>query len=288
MRIFLDNKGVSTLWSQFKAKLAVHANNSDIHVTAEEKEAWDGKAELTDIPTSLPANGGNADTVDGKHASDFVQKSGDSMSGNLRMENNQLWFGVGGSNQFRFEDTDGLLKLKNHDGTTIFTADYGGSYATNADTLDGKHAESFMQWLGCPGDTNFMNDTNYKVDYHCNIGDGTLIGLPLAGWYHIVYYMQINPGGYGMQIAYPLNFDGATFIRRSDGTTWKDWKNISDGGNASTANTANTAGTLATTPTNVCLRNISFGTANPQVTNPNAEGYVAEGALYGQYEEVTT
>ena len=35
-----------------------------------------------------------------------------------------------------------------------------------------------------------------------------------------------------MQIAYPLNFDGATFIRRSDGTTWKDWKNISDGGNA--------------------------------------------------------
>jgi hypothetical protein len=28
--------------------------------------------EITDFPTSLPANGGNADTVDGKHASDFA------------------------------------------------------------------------------------------------------------------------------------------------------------------------------------------------------------------------
>lgn len=72
MRIFLDNKGVSTLWSQFKAKLAVHANNSDIHVTAEEKAAWDGKAEISDIPTTLPANGGNADTLDGKHAAEFA------------------------------------------------------------------------------------------------------------------------------------------------------------------------------------------------------------------------
>ena len=30
------------------------------------------KLQITDFPTSLPANGGNADTVDGKHASDFV------------------------------------------------------------------------------------------------------------------------------------------------------------------------------------------------------------------------
>lgn len=30
------------------------------------------KANITDFPSSLPANGGNADTVDGKHANDFV------------------------------------------------------------------------------------------------------------------------------------------------------------------------------------------------------------------------
>ena len=40
-----------------------HERNAEIHVTAEEKTAWNGKAELTDIPTTLPANGGNADTA---------------------------------------------------------------------------------------------------------------------------------------------------------------------------------------------------------------------------------
>lgn len=42
---------------------------------------WDGTipdhehtvSDITDFPTSLPANGGNADTLDGKHASDFSQ-----------------------------------------------------------------------------------------------------------------------------------------------------------------------------------------------------------------------
>ena len=44
---------------------------------------WDGTipehehtvSDITDFPTSLPANGGNADTVDGKHASDFALKT---------------------------------------------------------------------------------------------------------------------------------------------------------------------------------------------------------------------
>lgn len=54
-----------------------HKNNTTVHVTAEEKAAWNGKAELADIPTTLPANGGNADTLDGKHANDFAQMRGD-------------------------------------------------------------------------------------------------------------------------------------------------------------------------------------------------------------------
>lgn len=43
-----------------------HTRNAEIHVTAEDKAAWNGKAEFSDIPTTLPANGGNADTVNGK------------------------------------------------------------------------------------------------------------------------------------------------------------------------------------------------------------------------------
>ena len=48
-----------------------HVNDTTVHVTAEEKASWNGKANLTDIPSSLPADGGNADTVDGLHASDI-------------------------------------------------------------------------------------------------------------------------------------------------------------------------------------------------------------------------
>lgn len=61
-----------------------HSQNGDAHVTAAQKTAWNGKAEgdhthtyseisgAPTIPTTLPANGGNADTVDNKHASDFA------------------------------------------------------------------------------------------------------------------------------------------------------------------------------------------------------------------------
>ncbi len=78
-----------------------HSQNGDVHVTAAQKTTWDSKAagnhthtpaaigaapashghsynDLTDkptIPTTLPANGGDADTVEGKHASDFIAKA---------------------------------------------------------------------------------------------------------------------------------------------------------------------------------------------------------------------
>ena len=45
--------------------------------------ALNNKAELTDIPNKLPADGGNADTVDGKHASEFLQLLGDYRSGSI-------------------------------------------------------------------------------------------------------------------------------------------------------------------------------------------------------------
>ena len=46
-----------------RAAITAHSGNADIHVTATEKAAWDGKAELSDIPDKLPADGGNADTL---------------------------------------------------------------------------------------------------------------------------------------------------------------------------------------------------------------------------------
>ena len=232
----------------------------------------------TDIPTSLPANGGNADTVDGKHRYDFVNYIGsitdvDNILNNPEYSDcpyegvisSEVATSIGLSSVsiadewsikcFRGTDGSGFqiavpiycnsgespkyrIATKVHIlGSYVISWGTWNNFSDggNAHAVDGKHAESFMQWLGYINDTDFLNNANYKVDYHCNISDGTIIGLPVAGWYHIVYYMHSNANGHGMQIAYPLNFDGATMIRRATGITWETWKNIADGGNAATA-----------------------------------------------------
>lgn len=54
--------------SEINTKLNGKANSTHTHT----------KSEITDFPTSLPANGGNADTVDGLHASDLIKVNGNS------------------------------------------------------------------------------------------------------------------------------------------------------------------------------------------------------------------
>jgi len=45
-------------------------------------EAWKRVARMEDIPTTLPANGGNSDTVDGLHASQFLRSDADNVTNN--------------------------------------------------------------------------------------------------------------------------------------------------------------------------------------------------------------
>lgn len=173
------------------------------------------------------ADGGNADTLDGKHVSDLFQKSEGLRSGNT----------------------------------------YSDIFST---TLTSDHA--------CWNKHCFVVGQSTNPDSSDYIDNAPEINSAL--WYE-VFTCGINDGNRAYQIAFGcFVHQRKTFIRYKHDSVWSDWKNIADGGNA---NTANTAGTLATTPTNVCLRNISFGTADPQVTDSSAEGYVAPGALYGQY-----
>ena len=55
-------------WAKAESKPAYTAEE----VGAAAKSHTHTKSQITDFPASLPANGGNADTVDGKHASDFA------------------------------------------------------------------------------------------------------------------------------------------------------------------------------------------------------------------------
>lgn len=77
---------------------------------------WKTMALLTDIPTTLPANGGNADTVDGKHASDFavanhnhdyLPLSGGTMSGGIIVETNSYTYDSPFKRKFDFNTNTG-------------------------------------------------------------------------------------------------------------------------------------------------------------------------------------
>lgn len=60
-----------------------HTHDDRYYTESETDALLNVKANKSDIPTSLPADGGNADTVDGKHASDFMQNLGYLTTGSL-------------------------------------------------------------------------------------------------------------------------------------------------------------------------------------------------------------
>lgn len=104
--------------------------------------------DLTNKPTSLPANGGNADTVDGKHANDFA--TAESMSA---MET------LVGSTSVQSQISNAI---DNHthsynnltDKPTSLPANGG-----NADTVDGKHASDFATSADITTLQNLVGDT---------------------------------------------------------------------------------------------------------------------------------
>ena len=59
-----------------------------------------------------------------------------------------------------------------------------------------------------------------------------------------------------------------------------NWIKVGDGGNASTANTAST---LATTSSNICLRNLSSGTAEATWDTATSTGNCPVGSWYGKH-----
>ena len=62
---------------QARAAIEAHEGNADIHVTADEKATWSAKADKSDIPASLPADGGNADTLANHSITDFTISEND-------------------------------------------------------------------------------------------------------------------------------------------------------------------------------------------------------------------
>lgn len=270
MRIFLDNKGVSTLWSQFKAKLAVHADDSNIHVTADEKTSWNDKAELTDIPTTLPANGGNADTVDGKHASEFSQiiqfvtPTDTKTAIGILGKTTTYWCNSWTDYPAEANDGQGMIISAHYtgEGTTAGTDNLWcrqlfitphmhykvwqriianttvGEWTNiadggNADTLDGKHASDFADniYKGYPKEGNCNNATAQGVYTVSN----NSTNAPGSDFYTLIVDVA-GDGTWIVQNAISAGTESVAYRRTCINGNWGAWKNIADGGNAATVN----------------------------------------------------
>ena len=198
------------------------------------------------IPTSLPANGGdadyatnagNADTVDGKSASDFVLKTGDTLSGNLSMTTKKLYFGVDGYVNHNIYNSDGTLRINTHDGKILAYADY------NSFNING--SASYARSLRVHQAFNDIFSTSLSISHDCwnkkcyvtgqsnnANNDGYIANAPeisSAVWYEVE---TIGVANRAYQIAHGCyNHQRKSFIRYMHDSAWTSWLTIYTSGN---------------------------------------------------------
>ena len=189
-------------------------------IDAYSKTESDAKyAQKTDIPTSLPANGGNADTVDGYHIDNIIHVAG-SIPPNYFTE------------FLRINDDTNSIECWNTSNLKVAFA----QNATNADTVDGLHANDFTKIIdfgytetdtktaiGKVGKTTIYRCVKW-TDYPAEFIDsqGTLITVNYAGS-GVVGTDAI----WCTQIIVSPRSGNKMFIRYIDATSVSDWKEIS-------------------------------------------------------------
>ena len=120
----LENNAFSGDYNDLSNKPTSLKNPQKLTFTGGVTETYDGSvAKSVAIPTTLPANGGNSDTVDNKHASDFILKSGGTMSGALNFANN-TWNAIGDDVYIGDRNIPGSLVLKPKTSGTIGSGIY--------------------------------------------------------------------------------------------------------------------------------------------------------------------
>ena len=266
----------------------VQVSGSAVITRADLEEELKKYAKKSDIPTKLPANGGNADTVDGKHASEFLQNLSGWASGSVKdllvsaksgfvfIQNtvtdmpadNFYWFGY-----VHASSTHRQLVVGNISTNAMFAISY------NSGLAEGKRWTSWKN-LADGGDALTLNGVAAS-EYLQRIRHGVNIGT--------------NPASTDNRGLYFLGKDGAALATGSvtnaigtngDSVTTIDARNNKASGQAryrlDIRSNADGGGYVAVTAPSSsgrsALRNISSG--SPAATT----ALCPAGAWYGQYE----
>lgn len=148
------------------------------------------------IPTTLPANGGNADKLDGYHANGLLTALSNSDKG--------ISITVGGTTK----------------SVSNISVNYA-SNAGNADTVDGYHENSFIHWLGTKPFKEF--DTIYNGGiYNMDGNTANIDGLVSRSWNQTVFNVSNYSSIRQKQFIFPYDSDTIYYRRRVE----KGWTHV--------------------------------------------------------------
>lgn len=201
-RIYFDNSGnmyvavdkhddETDFWLR-KFLKTFSPNSSDSHTHT--------RSQITDFPTSLPANGGNADTVDGKHASDFAEA--------------------------------------NHTHEKSDIIDFPASLPANggnADTISGIGIDGIQtKQTGISSYTDW-NDI-VEPGFHKLMERGTENSPDGGDWFFPIVFAYSSSGITQLAAAYRYDWIYMRHKKTLENGTigWTEWRKINDGGNADT------------------------------------------------------
>lgn len=198
------------------------------------------------IPSSLPANGGNADTVDGYHANGLFTAFGN--------ENHNITATIGG-----------------------VTKKFQVNYALDSDKLDGKHASDFAA-------ASHNHDGRYVYNYGGSAMDGAsknknALGMSTTSgisgdWYHILQAAWNDEYRWNSQIAFPTQNRNGMYYRSGldDNTKWGDWVKLLDIGNSSVSGGGSSWGSSITVNIGGTSKTLTIP-SNPNSWRPISDNY---------------
>ena len=150
---------------------ADNARHNAFEITTTGGKLHDKDIATTDlIPTTLPANGGNADTVDGMHASDFMP-----INGEVRKY--------------------GLIRMNGSDGIRVRHIDGNDTEADGALYLNYNSPNATIYMNGANVAIHSGNIGSQSVNYATNAGNANTVGGISNGYY--LGTLNANGGGHG-------------------------------------------------------------------------------------------
>lgn len=219
-------------------------------------------SQISDFPTSLPANGGNADTVGGKAANDFLQIADQMQFNNIAIEKGNHCIGdidrhwriwtdnEGGNFELGSPDLSRFIQMDCFDNNTFRIYSWRNSlywgileanHETGEITLGNRHVSDFALGYGGPlnqylnGQSGDIRTLVYQLPiggYIFNTADTAISGIsfPMGGDCVMFWAPVKNPANnfiYGMLIIRPMVTTGATYICSVYNTnSYTDWQNI--------------------------------------------------------------